>query len=130
MHAVKKVLIIDDDPSIREIIRFLLEDAGYEVLEASDGEIGLDVIDRNGPFVVLVDLLMPRVDGFGVMKVVESNPTLTAKHRYVIITANRHALPDSFERILAKLEVPVLFKPFDLADLLQVVNQAATTLSA
>ena len=127
---MKKVLIIDDDPSIRDIIRFLLEDAGYEVLEAPDGEAGLEFIDGNGPFVVLVDLLMPRVDGFEVMKVVDSNPALTTKHRYVIITANRHSLPDSFERILAKLEVPVLFKPFDLADLLHVVNQAATALSA
>ena len=57
------VLVVDDDPSIRQVIRFTLEDEGHTVAEAADGETAFLEIERQHPELILVDLKMPGMDG-------------------------------------------------------------------
>lgn len=64
------VLIIDDDPDILLTLRAYLEDTGYVVLQASDGVEGVDLFNRQKPDVVLTDLRMPKMDGFGVISAI------------------------------------------------------------
>ncbi len=65
----KTILIIEDEESIRNIIRAFLEDAGYTVILAADGLEGIEQFRRNRPDLVLLDLMLPKVDGFAVCEI-------------------------------------------------------------
>ena len=58
------MLVIDDDRSAREVVRRTLTESGYRVIEASNGQVGLDMIEAEGADLVLLDLMMPVMDGF------------------------------------------------------------------
>lgn len=62
----KKILLADDDPDVVEVISMLLEDEGYEIVTAKDGAEALEKIKLENPDLIILDLLMPHVDGFAV----------------------------------------------------------------
>jgi two-component system alkaline phosphatase synthesis response regulator PhoP len=64
----KKILLADDDPDVIEVVSMLLEDEGYETVAAGDGGEALDKLRAEGPDLIILDLLMPRVDGFAFFK--------------------------------------------------------------
>ena len=120
-----EVLIADDEEPIREVVRGVLEDAGYEVSEAVDGLDALEQMRAGAaPRVVLLDLRMPRLDGGGVLRAVAAEPALACRHAIVMMTANLPALHPELVDLLARLDVPVLSKPFDLDALLDLVERA------
>lgn len=63
-----KILVVDDDPDIREALTLVLESKGYEVVTAQDGLEGLATLKAELPHVMILDLLMPKMDGFAVCK--------------------------------------------------------------
>ncbi|MBF0288938.1 MAG: response regulator [SAR324 cluster bacterium] len=71
MEQTLSILTIEDEPLIRQGIVNYLEDQGYTVLEAGDGQEGLEVFRRDKPDILLVDLQMPVIDGFEVLDVVQ-----------------------------------------------------------
>lgn len=71
------ILLIDDENIVREAIAAYLEDSGYRVFEASDGEQGLELFRREKPDLVLCDLKMPNVDGLGVLQTLKGDPAET-----------------------------------------------------
>jgi CheY-like chemotaxis protein len=120
------VLVVDDDHSIRETLRCVLEDEGYHVLEAPDGMAALDVLRATpAPTVVLLDLMMPRLDGVGMLSAVAHDPRLASQNAYIVITANRYRLDNRAAHLLTDLHVPVVPKPFDMDSLLDTVALAA-----
>ena len=68
-----KILIADDEPHIRRILQFLLEQAGYEVTAAADGQEALDLLGRQPPDLVLLDVMMPHLDGFAVLQQIRAD---------------------------------------------------------
>ena len=60
---MKKILIIDDDVTALDIVDYLFEDKGFDVVRRADGESALDSIDDNVPDIILIDLMMPRMNG-------------------------------------------------------------------
>lgn len=66
-----KILIIDDDPDIVDALYVLLEGEGYDVVSAGDGEEGLARIKEENPDLIILDLLMPKLDGYGVCKTLQ-----------------------------------------------------------
>lgn len=119
------VLVVDDDRSIRETLRCVLEDEGYTVLEAPDGVAALDVLRSSPtPSVVLLDLMMPRLDGVGVLNAVARDQRLASQNAYIVITANRFRLDRKATTLLSDLHVPVVPKPFDMDSLLDSVASA------
>ena len=70
-----RLLVVDDDPKVVDIVRQLLEDEPYEVRSAQDGREALETIAQDCPDIILLDLLMPRLDGFGVIEELEQTPT-------------------------------------------------------
>ncbi|MEI9966477.1 MAG: response regulator [Candidatus Moraniibacteriota bacterium] len=73
----KKVCVIDDDDNIREIYQVSLKGADFEVVTAADGEQGLVVIKNERPDIILLDLQMPIMDGFEVLKKLDKDPELS-----------------------------------------------------
>lgn len=122
------VLVVEDDVDILATLRMALTDEGYEVSEARNGEEALKLLRASQkPCVVLLDYLLPVLDAAGVMRQVAGDGSLK-RHAYVCITA-RSRLPDpEVEQLFAALQVPVLYKPFELDELLGAVADAASRL--
>jgi len=126
-----RVLVVDDDEAIRETLRFLLEDAGYSVVEAVNGLDALDALYSSvEPFVVLLDIMMPRLSGAGVLGVVAEDERLATQYAFVLVTANPYPFPKPFALMIERLGVAVLSKPFDIDDVLAAVAQAGEHLSS
>ena len=79
-----KLLVIDDDESIRKVLTVTLRDAGYQVLTAGDGESGLKIFAEEGPDIVLCDLRMPGMDGISVLKEIKARDP---EKEVIVITA-------------------------------------------
>src|SRR5712664_2506991 len=87
-HAqpASKVLLVDDEDSLRKLMRELLERDGYVVTEARDGVQALDQVDRVGPDIIVLDLNLPGLDGYGVLSHLRSRPP-TAHIPVIVLTA-------------------------------------------
>ena len=115
-----RVLIIDDEASIRSILSALLRKNGYSVQAADSGESGLDVYDHFMPAVILLDLKMPGIDGMEVMEALEKR--LNADCKTIIMTA--HGEVRSAVEAMKKGAFDYLEKPFDNDELLAIISRA------
>ena len=116
------ILVVDDDASIRETLRELLEDAGYSVTEAHDGLQALEYLRKSpAPVVVLLDLMMPRMDGSAVLGAVAGDLGRLRRHAYIMMTAGHQTMSLAFAHLLTDLEVEVIHKPFDIDQLLDLI---------
>jgi CheY-like chemotaxis protein len=111
------ILIVDDDPAIRKMLVEMLSLEGYPAETANNGREALDVLGRSGPRVVLLDLLMPEVDGRGVVEALSANPAERKKHKIILVSAMQYLA--GAEDIQADGR---LTKPFTLDDLLRVLE--------
>ena len=84
--APLKVLLVDDEDSLRKVMKDLLERDGYQVTEARDGVQALDQVDRVGPDIIVLDLNLPGLDGYGVLSHLRSRPA-TAGIPVIVLTA-------------------------------------------
>ena len=123
MNARKpSVLVVDDDASIRETLHELLADAGYVVNEARDGLQALDHLRKAPePVIVLLDLMMPRMDGAAVLGAVAGDSGRLRRHAYIMMTAGHQTLSLAFAHLLSDLEVQVIYKPFDIDRMLDLI---------
>jgi DNA-binding response OmpR family regulator len=84
--ASKLVLVVEDDPDICDLVRFRLERAGYRVISAGDGEAGLALALEQRPDVAILDVMMPKLDGYEVTRRLRANPD-TARLPIIMLTA-------------------------------------------
>ena len=102
---VKKVLTVDDDEFVREILAAYLEDSGYEVLQAENGRLGLELFQRETPDLVMLDLRMPEMDGLEVLKkITEESPDTPVDQRKSRITEFEY---DASGRIIRQIDAEV-----------------------
>jgi CheY-like chemotaxis protein len=94
---MKKILIAEDNAVNRELLRELLEMRGYDVSEACDGQEALVRIVETQPDVLLLDLGMPVLDGFGTIKAIRENPSLSS---LPVLAVTAYAMRGDRERIL------------------------------
>src|SRR5690242_9570293 len=127
MRRPDHVLVVDDDVAIRQLLRVLLEGAGYAVTEAEDGERALSALRGSPhPFVVLLDVGMPELDGVGVLRTV-----VRTRHIYILMTASDSGSPPGkAAELLAQIGGEFLPKPFSNRGVLRVVGRAAQRLLA
>ena len=117
------ILIVDDDPAIRKMLAEVLTLDGYPYETAANGQEALEALGKSGPRVILLDLLMPVLDGRGVMNELRASPEVRARHRVVLVSANdrleaaRDLEPDS-----------MLAKPFTADQLLDVIETTSAGL--
>lgn len=124
----REVLIVEDDGDTRMSLRLVLEDAGYAVDETEDGASALERL-RDSPrgLVVLLDNLMPGLEGAEVLAALDGEGA-AARHAYVLVTASPQRVTGALAERLARLGAPVLAKPFEVDDLLEMVAGAARRL--
>lgn len=116
------ILVIDDEDSIRHLLKEVLEKAGHKVLEANDGRQGLELYQKNKVDLVLMDILMPGTDGL------EATLQLTREYVDAKVIAMTGAQGDRNFLDVAKLfgARRVFEKPFDLAKLVEAVQEELT----
>jgi CheY-like chemotaxis protein len=121
IHTQATVLIADDEPSMRLLVRATIESDQYQVLEAADGDEAWALIRQHKPSVVLLDVQMPGRTGLEVLAKIKSDPSLAAT-RVILLTAK--ALKADVEVGLTAGADLYLTKPFSPLDLLTRVDEA------
>lgn len=115
----KKVLIIEDNVDIRENVVEILELAGYEVFAADNGKTGVELATVNLPDIVLCDIMMPELDGYGVLYMLNKNPD-TATIPFIFLTAKAERI--DLRKGMEMGADDYLTKPFDDMDLLNAIE--------
>jgi CRP-like cAMP-binding protein/CheY-like chemotaxis protein len=115
----RKILVIDGNPSTRRDTSFILKLGGYDVLEASEGKTGLETALQEIPDLILCDLIMPGLDGSGVLHVLGKNPE-TASIPFVLQCGKTSVT--EFRECMNLGADDFLVKPFESTDLLKVVE--------
>ena len=114
----RRALVVEDHDEIRESVALALELEGFEVRSAPDGGVALEVLEAWRPCVIVLDLMMPRVDGWTFReRQLESE---SSDVPVVVLTAARQSAEDA-ERLHAKTIIP---KPFEIDTLVRAVNDA------
>ncbi len=115
-----RVLVVDDEQSLRKVLAATLQREGYEVQVASDGEEAIAALDRDGADVVVTDLVMPRMDGLSLLrKVVARHPDVPV----IVVTA--HGKVDSAVEAMKAGAFDFVTKPFEHAELKSIIAKAA-----
>jgi CheY-like chemotaxis protein len=123
------VLIADDDNCIRETMRLVFEDEGYQVDEASNGKVTLELMRGSpDPYVVLLDLMMPQLGGAEVLAIMAEEAELSRRHAVLLVTASSCAAQGILGGLPERLRVPLIRKPFDLDNVLSLVAKCAERL--
>jgi CheY-like chemotaxis protein len=112
MHNARSVLVVDDDPDFRGFVRVLLEQEGCEVREAEDGREALALLREELPDLVLLDLVMPVMDGRALLSAIRDDDRLSRVPVAVLAASGRTRAPES---------VVALDKPLDLPNLLSLL---------
>lgn len=116
----KKVLVVDDNPVSRELIREVLEDSDRKVLEAENGEEALRKIADEKPDIVLLDIQLPVFDGYEVLRQVR---TCLKLDKLPVLALTAYAMQEDREKALASGFDAYITKPIDAADLRIQVRQ-------
>jgi len=114
----QRVLVADDDQSIRQLVSTIVRRERLDVDSAADGVEAIEHLKKNDYAVVLLDLMMPRLDGFGVIEWMRTNPPLI-KPIIIVITAYAD---QRFKEVDSELVSGVLRKPFDVTELGNLVR--------
>ncbi|MGH6674130.1 MAG: response regulator [Xanthobacteraceae bacterium] len=118
----KRILTIDDSKTIRDMLMLILADAGFEVLQAVDGQDGLDVLEKENVDVVITDINMPRMDGYEVIRQMRSKSIYKSMPILVLTTES-----DAEKKNLARAAGATgwMVKPFDPDRLIATINKVS-----
>jgi DNA-binding response OmpR family regulator len=117
----KKILIVDDEPDVRDVIRIILESENYETQEASNGAEGLEKISKRPPDLIILDFMMPKMNGPDVCQALKKD--LLLRHIPIIMLTGRGELADKVKGINAGADDYIL-KPFEPTELLARVKMS------
>lgn len=114
--AAERILIVDDDESIRVIVRMCLTDEGYEVRDAANGQSALELLEDFQPDLILLDLRMPVMDGWEFARRYRASEQKPAPLVAFVAALNAE------EECVGLELAAIVTKPFDLDDLLEIVR--------
>lgn len=115
-----KILIIDDEPELVEAITVRLKASGYEIISAYDGQQGLDKAEKIKPDLILLDLIMPKKNGYEVCKNLKTNSSTRDIPILIFTASGQHDLE---KKCIAAGACAVIIKPFETAELLELINK-------
>jgi CheY-like chemotaxis protein len=118
-HGSGSVLVVDDEPQVAWVLRFTLEHEGYRTFTASNGVEALEELEKHHPKLMVLDLMMPEMDGWAVLKEMTKLP-VEERPRVVIVSALTG--PDDKEKATALGADAFVPKPFDVEELIGVLG--------
>ena len=111
MNAKRRILVVDDEATIRTLVKTVLERAGYDVTTARDGREAIALLAASDYDVVLLDVIMPHLSGLGVVDELRRNNTAVLAHTYLLTGGDSNSLADLPVR-------GIIAKPFDITSLI------------
>lgn len=118
-EATKNILIVEDEPDVLKMTAFRLKKAGYEVMTTTDGEKALEMVEKEGPDLIFLDLNLPVIDGYEVCRKLKANNRL--KEIPVVILS---ASADGIKEITAEIGGnDYLIKPYEPEELFAKVDK-------
>ena len=120
-NGMEKILFIEDEPTLQKTVGEILKQEGYTILEALDGEIGLEIAKSEKPDLILLDLILPKKNGFEVLESLKSDPETSGIK--VIVLTNLESSQD-IERTLELGATTYLVKAnYKLEDVVSKINE-------
>jgi len=117
---MKKILIVDDEPNIVMTLEYTFKKSNYEVFIARDGQEALDILKNNFPDVIILDIMMPMVDGFATLEQIRKDENL--KHTKVLFLSAKNKESD-VEKGLALGADAYMTKPFSIKKVVEKVEE-------
>jgi len=117
MSKQAQILIVDDDEEIRSFLGMLLQEEGYAIESAEDGLAALEKLEATKPDLILLDIMMPRMDGYRFAEALRQRD-LQPPIPFIVLSANLRE-----QQAIAMGACSYIAKPFDLPDLLEKVEQ-------
>jgi len=121
MEAKKHLVYVEDEPEMIDLVRLILARKGYEILGANGGREGLDLIRREHPDLVLLDLMMPDMDGWDVYQQMKADET-THDIPVIVVTAKAQSIDKVLGLHIARVE-DYISKPFSPQELVDSVEK-------
>jgi len=115
-----KILVVEDEPEIRILVKTILEKAGYSVVEAEDGEAALRLVNEEEPDLVLLDVMIPGIEGWEVCRRIRENE---ATRRLPIIMVTVRTTDEAIQRSVECGANAHINKPFDQRELLDTIKK-------
>ena len=122
MTTAKTILTVDDSATIRDMLYATLSSLGYRVVQAADGQLGLETLEREQPDVIITDINMPKMDGYEVIRQLRKNPRHKTTPILVLTTES-----DADKRNIARSAGATgwMVKPFDPEGLIAIINKVS-----
>jgi CheY-like chemotaxis protein len=120
-HHPRRVLVVDDDPNIADMLRQFLPESDFSLESALDGEAGLRAIEAQPPDILLLDLLMPKLDGFGVIERLRADPS--TRDLPIIVISAKDLTADESVRLKETVAVVMKKQGFQGEKLVDEINQ-------
>ena len=117
---MKKILIVDDEPNIVMTLEYTFKKSNYEVFIARDGQEALDILKTNFPDVIILDIMMPMVDGFATLEQIRKDANL--QHTKVLFLSAKNKESD-IEKGLALGADAYMTKPFSIKKVVEQVEE-------
>ncbi|MFY8067223.1 MAG: response regulator transcription factor [Flavobacterium sp.] len=117
---MKKILIVDDEPNIVMTLEYTFKKSNYEVFIARDGQEALDILKTNFPDVIILDVMMPMVDGFATLEQIRKDANL--QHTKVLFLSAKNKESD-IEKGLALGADAYMTKPFSIKKVVEKVEE-------
>lgn len=119
----KKILVVEDDPAMREIVSHKLLSHGFAVLQAEDGKVAIERFAQEHPDLVLLDLLLPEIDGFHVLQKIRTNPDRNLAQTPVIVLSNLWSNKDILNIQALKADDFMVKAYFTTEEILTKINE-------
>jgi CheY-like chemotaxis protein len=116
-----KVLVVDDYRAMGEFLTDVFAAQGWQVAYVRNGSEALPILEQEAGWLILLDLHMPEMDGFALLRAIQTTPSYASRNVVVVMTAQQLS-PGEQETLTTAGVKAILFKPFDLDDLLQAVQ--------
>lgn len=120
---MKRILIVDDEPNIVMSLEYTFKKRGFEVFIARDGSEALEIIETNTPDLIILDIMMPKVDGYQTLKTIKQNERLNDT-KVIFLSAKTKST--DIEKGLELGADKYILKPFSIKKLVAEVNELLT----
>lgn len=121
--AARKILVIDDSRVIRNMVRDMLPPANFEVLEAADGIKGLEMIQKEKPWMIMLDFLLPKMSGFEVYEALQQSPDLI-RIPLVLMSGRKEEVTSKIGEPFEDKYFVFIEKPFEQKELIPAIKKA------
>ena len=121
--AAHKILVIDDSRVIRNMVRDMLPTANFEVVEAADGIKGLEMVQQQKPWMIMLDFLLPRMSGFEVYEALQQSPELS-RIPLVLMSGRKEEVTSKISEPFEEKYIVFIEKPFEQKQLITAIKRA------